>query len=595
VARKNLIISAKKKQAFALFQAKQWEEAKSLYTRICQLDPMDAEAWFILGTIHGQRGAFAEAETCFLRALENQPRRPEIHYNLGKALASQGHQDRALESFREAIRLKPDFAAAYTNAGTLCQAEGKLEEALAYYTAAVHLSPELAEAQYNLANLLMEKGFYAESALHYRNALRIRADFQGAEVNLGYVLMLAGQHDEAMTSFLKVLSVDAGNVKAITGVARIEAARGDFKQAYARLQPFLDTDSPDIGVAVAFAILCSPLGRCDEAISLLERALGRDASSTDNRNLLARAHFELGRLYDMKSDFDIAFKHVQIGNALKLRIQPCNIREHLQYMQALVESYNAGFMAHAPRAQTVSRRPVFIVGMPRSGTTLVEQILASHPGVFGAGELPAMNNIVSGLPGMLASQAPYPRCVSEISQGHVDGLAQSYLAHLAALSPDAIRVIDKMPHNFLHLGLINLLFPEACVIHCVRDPMDTCLSCYFQSFGPGLCFTSDLESLGAYYRQYQRLMDHWAAVLDIAMMEVRYEELIFDQEGTSRAMLGFCGLEWDERCLRFYDTKRMVNTASYDQVRTPLYRQSIGRWKNYESYLSPLKDSLTYG
>jgi tetratricopeptide (TPR) repeat protein len=594
VVKKNILIGAKKKEAFALFQSSQWVQAKLLYSQICKLDPMDAEAWFFLGMINGQMGALAEAETCFLRSVENQPNRPEIHYNLARTLESQGYLDRALESYRVAIRLKSDFAAAYTNAGSLCQAQGKLDDALEYQRAAVRLSPELAEAHYNLGNVLKEKGHYAESALHYRNALRIREDFVEAELNLGSVLIYTGQHDNAMESFLKVLSLDPGNVNAVANMARCDAARGDFKAARARLQPFLNTDNPDIGVAVEFAALCRSAEKCDEPIALLERALSRDVSSLGNRDLFARGQFELGRLYDLKNDFERAFKHVQTGNMLQLQIHRCNIQEHIKQVDALIESYNPELMARAPRTRIASQRPVFIVGMPRSGTSLVEQILASHPAVFGAGELSVMKNIASDLPAILASQAPYPRCLSELRQGHVDKMAQRYLAHIEALSLDAIRVIDKMPSNFLELGLINLLFPEAYVIHCVREPLDTCLSCYFQSFGPGLSFTSDLSSLGTYYRQYQRLMDHWNKVLDIALMEVRYEELIADQEGISRALLAFCGLEWDERCLRFYDTERIVNTASNNQVRRPLYKQSMDRWKNYEAYLTPLKEALNY-
>ena len=203
-----------------------------------------------------------------------------------------------------------------------------------------------------------------------------------------------------------------------------------------------------------------------------------------------------------------------------------------------------------------------------------------------------ITRIVTDLPSTLGGQASYPTCLSALTQIQCDHLAQGYLEHLASLSPDAERVTDKMPNNFLHLGLINLLFPEARVIHCVREPRDTCLSCYFQNFGPGLSFSHDLASLGAYYRQYQRLMRHWASVLDIAMMEVGYEELVADQEGVSREMIEFCGLDWDERCLRFHDAKRVVVTASYDQVRQPLYQQSVERWRNYERHLSPLIEAL---
>ena len=248
-----------------------------------------------------------------------------------------------------------------------------------------------------------------------------------------------------------------------------------------------------------------------------------------------------------------------------------------------------------PRSANRSKLPVFIVGMPRSGTSLVEQILASHPQVCGAGELEDAHGMTVTLATMLGGKIAYPACLTSAKRRHLDELAQRYLAKLSKFSRTAMRVTDKMPHNFMALGLIELLFPGAHIIHCKRDPVDTCLSIYGLEFNTNHPYADNLEHLGAYYLEYLRLMEHWKTVLSVPILEVQYEELVADQEGVSRQMVEFCGLPWDVRCLNFHQAERVVTTHSYDQVRRPIYKQSVARWKNYESHLAPLIAALSQG
>jgi hypothetical protein len=227
--------------------------------------------------------------------------------------------------------------------------------------------------------------------------------------------------------------------------------------------------------------------------------------------------------------------------------------------------------------------------MPRSGTTLVEQILASHPNVFGAGELNLIPQLAADLPGLLRSSLNYPRCLDRLDAARAGEIARRHVDRLRDLGGSASRVVDKMTINFLHLGLIAVLFPEARVIHCRRDPRDICLSCFFHNFAsPGLNFTFSLQDLGFYYQQYERLMDHWRQVLPLPIFEIQYEELVSAPEQWTRALLDFCGLAWDDRCLAFHQTERQVKTASALQVRQPMYTRSVGRWKPYEIQLQPL-------
>ncbi|MEJ2566699.1 MAG: sulfotransferase [Gammaproteobacteria bacterium] len=656
----NPLTASEKKQAFALFQENRFQDAKSRYERICELDPADAEAWFFLGIANGQLGDLAQAEACLRRAADLEPFRPEIHLNLGNILNQLEKYSEAEASYRDALRLAPQMAFAHANLATALQKQGRLDEALIEHQATVRLAPALPEAHFNLGNLQKELGQlpeaeaayrealrlnpnlaeahdglgsvlrrqkrYKESLRAHREAVRLKPDFAVAYFNLGgllenlgwfpnaqsayaeairlkpdYIIALLkqatlftnfGPWEQAAEYYRHVLSLDPENVEAKIGEAALLEKMGEFERAYEHVRPFLDEERLNADAVTVFATICRPLKRCDEAVRLLERIIERDGETLED-STLAALHFELGRLYDARDEFDRAFRHYARGNEIHGKGSLFDPQQKVSDTDALIKTYNADFMAKAPRATTGSRRPVFIVGMPRSGTSLVEHILASHPAVFGGGELDTLDLLVHSLPAKVGSgKISYPGCMSAAGQEEIEQMARDYLEHLATLSEDAERVTDKMPGNFVHLGMINLLFPEARVIHCVRNPLDTCLSCYFQNFEYRHSYSQDLAALGVFFREYQRLMEYWKSVLDIAFMEVRYEDMVADQERVSRELVAFCGLEWDEQCLRFYETKRAVGTASHDQVRRPIYHRSIGRWKNYESYLGPLRASL---
>jgi tetratricopeptide (TPR) repeat protein len=625
MAKTNLITRSKKKQALAHLQAGRLDDAKSLYAQVSQMAPLDVETWFMLGIVNQQLDAIADAETCFRRAAGIEPMRPEIHFNIAKSLEAQGKLSEAIDSYRNVLRIKPDFADAHNNLGTLLYGLNHLEEAAAHYEKALRLKPDAmiyfnlgnvylrhmklkqaydsyqqarfldpahAETHSNLGSTLRRMGHQEAALASYREALRLKPDYVEAYGNVGSILIELGQLDEALASFRRALQFDPGFIKARVGEVRVCERQGDYKQAYAHLQPLLDAGEENTDVALVFASLCRHVQRCDDAIAMLERLLERQAPPLDNTERLL-LHFELGRLLDAADQYDRAFHHYRQANDLKGRT--FSPEAYARYIDDLIAVYSADFMARAPRASNTSTRPLFIVGMPRSGTSLVEQILASHPQVAAGGELDDLNRLTDALPATLGTSLPYPQCLTALTVADCDRFSQAYLDHLEAISPDALRVTDKMPSNFQHLGLIALLFPAARIIHCVRDPLDTCLSCYFQHFASLHPYAYDLGHLGSYYHHYQRLMQHWRSVIKLPMMEVRYEDLVADQEGVSRALVDFADLPWDERCLRFHETKRVVATASYDQVRQPLYQRSVGRWRHYQRFLEPLTHTLNSG
>jgi hypothetical protein len=290
--------------------------------------------------------------------------------------------------------------------------------------------------------------------------------------------------------------------------------------------------------------------------------------------------------------YDDAFRHLADANRLCDAESGASSQAHIDHIDRLISVFTADLLRRQTLTDQQSEVPIFIVGMPRSGTSLVEQIIASHPQVFGAGEVGYMQAISRNLNSQAVPPARYPDCLPFLSAEQLRNASAWYLARLTERAGDAVRITDKLPSSYLRLGLIALLFPRARIIHCHRDPLDTCLSCFFQNFGRNQPLCADLRKLGTVYRQYERLMAHWRRVLHIPTLEVRYEDLVKNQEPESRRLIDFCGLPWDDRCLAFHRTQRAVNTASFWQVRQPIYISSIGRWRHYERHLTPLKEAL---
>jgi hypothetical protein len=304
------------------------------------------------------------------------------------------------------------------------------------------------------------------------------------------------------------------------------------------------------------------------------------------------AHFALGKVYDRAGEYATAFDHYRTANDLKAEVVSYDRAAAERFVDQIIATCNEAFFERFAGIGNPSDRPIFIVGMPRSGTTLTEQILASHPRVAAGGELSEISQLVRRLAQRRGRPTPIGQTLQLLAPDDGEALGGLYLRALAEIDTEADRVTDKMPGNFNHLGLMAVLFPQASFIHCRRHPLDTCLSCYFQNFTNGQFFSYRLEDLGHSYRQYRRLIDHWQRVLPQPLQEARYEDVVEDLPARARELVAHCDLEWDERCLAFHRTERVVQTASKLQVRQPIYRSSLARWQRYEPFLGPLKESL---
>ncbi|HFD80755.1 MAG TPA: sulfotransferase family protein [Gammaproteobacteria bacterium] len=563
------------------------EDALPFYRDACAAEPADARLHLLLGCALRDLGRAREAVDSLTESVRLDPSNADAHFHRGLALQETGSLQEAGQSLDEAVRLYPDYAPYLLARAKLYQLSGNAHQALKLYQEATRFEPGNGNAWYERASLLYELGQLDEAVDSYRRAVQCQPRLARGHVGLAAALIALGRPAEAAASCAEVLRRHPGHADASALAAQVALRKGDRQEAYELLRPLLEQGVRSENVVMAFANVSRDVGRVGEAISLLEGILA-DSGGQNNESRV-NLHFSLGRLYDGEQDYERAFHHFQQGNRLKgVSFSP---EQHLMEVDAFVELNSWYFLNNLPRASIHSELPVFVIGMPRSGTTLVEQVLSSHPAVHGAGELTDMGELVEGLPRMLGTGKTFPHCLSLLTTEHLDRLARTYLGRLQALAPGAERVTDKML-GFMYLGLIDRMLPGARIIHCRRDPLDTCLSGYFQDFTSSHDYAYDLYNLGAYYRGYEKIMQNWKSILGIPMMEVRYEDMVADQEKVSRSLIEFCGLEWDDRCLRFHENERFVGTASFDQVRRPIYRSSVQRWKNYEPFLGPLRAGL---
>jgi Flp pilus assembly protein TadD len=616
--------------AMRLHQAGRLGEAEAAYRGLLQEQPAHADALHWLGVVAHQSGRHEEAIDLIRSALaaggENaighsnlagaylalgrvseavaecreavrlQPDNPENHNNLGVALRRLGKLDEAARCFREAIRLAPHHADARSNLGGVLQRQGKLSEAMTLLEETVRHFPGHARAHCNLGSALIEMGYHDVALHHLREAVRLRPNFTEAMNLLGVAMRDVGQNEEAMHWFREVLRLDPRHATARNTLAHTLETMGRIPEAIAELEEGLRIDPEDVKALSGLAryVATGDYRFRDEQIPLLEKRAARDDLPAPD---VCQLHMALAWAFDRRGDHERAFSHCRRSKELRKeedrqRGEVFDPEGHRRYINRTIGTFTPKWFARVRSFGHESDRPIFIVGMMRSGTTLVEQILASHPDVVGAGELRDIERLFLTLPGRLGLNVDPLEALGLLDAGTARRLAEEYLHVLGQHGGTARRVVDKLPFNFLRLGFIAMLFPRAKIIHCRRDPVDTCLSCYFQNFDSPIPFTLDLRHVGVYYREYERLMEHWRRVLPLPIFELHYEELTERQEEVSRKMVEFCGLKWDERCLRFNETQRVVQTASALQVRQAMYRTSLGKWKRYEAYIQPLLEEL---
>lgn len=569
-------------------------KARDIANAILKTNPKSANAYHILGSAQQCLNDYQSAIKSYKTAISLDNTQAETYYFLANLYKILGEFNPAIDAYRSAINLTPQFVEALNNLGALLTRIHQLKEAYEVLTKADSLRPYSEHILCNIGELFLADNKIQDAEVYANKALQINPYFFDAHRLLGNVYTKKGEYGNAIESFNTALSLDPDDTNIIGSIAGLLEKRGEFDEALNLLEPVISDDNPDPTVLLSFSAISRNNDRQKEAISLIETSINE--SYIDD---IARINLytELGKQYDSLENYTKSFENYTNANKIERRINSefLNRRSdgltEVDDISKLYKKYSHEFWHNYVKSGNTSNRPIFIVGLPRSGTTLTEQILASHPDVYGAGELPDIAQLANTL-SFDASKKQFSGDIPDLSQDTLLAASKKYINKLESFSNTASRVVNKMPTDFWHIGLISLLFPNAYIINMIRDPRDICLSMYFQRFGSHMTFTTDLEELAEYYLSYKAIMQYWHKSLDIKILDVVYEDLVSEQELITRRIIDFCDLDWNDDCLNFHKTKRDVNTPSYDQVRKPMYKKSVARWKNYEEFLKPLLDKL---
>jgi tetratricopeptide (TPR) repeat protein len=599
-------------------------EALASFDQALAADPRNSDALNNRANALIDLGRAEEALKDYDRALSIKPGCAKALNNRGNALLDLKLPDEALASYDAALALNPHSAEALSNRGNALRALKRGEEAVASYKAALALAPGNGVAHNNLGSALIDLGRLADALTSFDAALALKPDYVQALCNRAVALLKLKRAPEALASCEAALALDAACVEAhigrgdaLAGLGREEEALDSYEKAIS-LRPSdalahnnkglalfqlgrFERGEAEIETAIELApenlqftynLALSKQFRAGDPTLRAMESVARESSALDAKQRI-NLHFALGKAFADVKDWARSFHHLTQGNAAKRKETDYDEAQALGLLGRTGSIYTRELMRRGDGCGGASPGPIFIVGMPRSGSTLVEQIVACHGAVHSLGETNDFDLAVAELGGAPGEAVTRPEAVLEMTAGDFRRLGANYLGRASSGAPQASRVVNKMLENFRLLGLILLALPGARILHARRDPVDTCLSCYSTLFVENLPYAYDLTELGRYWRAYDELMETWRGVLPRGvMLEVWYEDVVADLEGETRRILAHCGLDWDSRCLDFHRAERSVRTASFAQVRRPLYRSSVGRWRNYEACLGPLLEAL---
>lgn len=556
-------------------------ESEAVLREILKADANQPDALNALAAIAGNVGKLDVAIALQERAVAVRPNAPLYRSNLGELYRRAGRNTEAIEQGERAVALKADFAAGRNTLGVAYEHSGDLAAALACYDAAVSLKPEYADAHANRGRTLRTLGRLEESEAALRRALQFAPERADVANELGLMLSAAGRQHDAV-EFLKRAAQRSGYADVWNNFGTALKEVGRFDEALAAFERAFALDPQSAASLLGLSDVKTFRDGADAHLKQMERLAPNLAALPPQQRVYL--HFALAKAYDDLGRTDEAFAQLKAGNWLKRESEFYDEAAALGLFERVKRVFDADFVAR-PRGGAEEKTPIFVIGMPRSGTTLIEQIISSHSDVGAAGEISAMNKVVRSLGG-------FPEGVRALEGDSFGRAGADYLRVLQSFAPNAGRITDKTPSNMHLIGLIQLALPNATIVHVRRDPVDTCFSCYSKLFTREMGQTYDLGALGRYYRAYDDLMRHWDDVLPGRVLGVQYEDVVADTEMQARRLMDHCGLAWDERVLAFHENARAVSTASAAQVRQPIYATSVARWRRYEAHLGPLLEAL---
>jgi len=621
MVKKTALNRVKEMKLVKMLKSGDLHKSERLLVQMCNKNPDDTKLLLQLASVYGQMGNFIKVVEYANKVLVLDTKNTMALSYLGNVYTTQGKHNEAIQYYKQSLEVSPSNPAVLYNLAILYWIKKDLKSTLNVLNMVLSLAPEHKLALRGLAKLYSDQGYTKKSIENYVKLVNI--DPENLELLMEYSQILAheGRFDKAISVYKKCLSLAKNTVPIYIALAEIFVIKGDIDnvkkyadlalkqnpasieaksayinalyrdgqvdKAYETIATLIKDAATTPELLNVYSYVCKHFDKCNEVIKLLESSLKR-AGLTLHQN--AALNFDLGRLYDRQADYVSAFKYYK--NANDLFNTRFDVDSLAAFTDSVIEVYSKNNIKNLPSSNNNTDVPIFVVGMPRSGTSLVEQILSSHPHISGAGELSEIGDFARQyIPDELKHQS-YPLFASGLSSEELNMLAEEYLNKLHIYADESTYITDKMPQNYLYLGLIRQLFPNAKVIHCVRSPLDTVLSIYFQYFSTSHTYSFDLQNIAHNYKQYQRLMKHWIEVLGLPILDVSYVDLVNQFEDTCRKAIDFLNLEWDESCLTFYRSNRQVTTASFDQVRSPIYKSSLERWKHYEDFMGPVKNIL---
>lgn len=575
----------------AYYDCKQFDKAEASQRRALELDAGMSRALNNLGSIMREKEQPKEAITCYRRACTADPKYLEPLNNLGSVLITEERYDESVQVLAKALSMNPRYADAHCNIGFALKGKDQNDQALKHFQNALKLRPSYPEAYLGLGNIHQQQQRH-DLAMHaYRKTIELAPDNANAFTALASLYTELEEDVLAVEQFEKALELEPTMSAALLGLGNIRMELGDMEGAEGYFQKALDCAKPDDPGPRFYLTQLRKVQKDSEQLQALLKMNETIGEMSEQKQITI--NYALGKSFDDLGEKERAIQHFLAGAELKRKKINFDPNAQEKTFDEVLAALDEQAIKKLKGGGNDSELPIFVLGMPRSGTTLTEQIIASHPDVHGAGELRNLFNLAYRPLKADDKDVLFPFNLQHLGPDVIGQWAEEYVQQLQARAPDAARITDKMPGNYLLTGLIHLMLPKAKIIHVRRNPVDTCLSCFTRLFQHGQEHTYDLVELGRYYRGYLKVMEHWRKVLPKgAFYEVHYEDLVANTEAEAKKLLNYCGLKWDDTCLDFHNNKRKVRTASVTQVRQPIYSTSVDRWLPYKDALAPLLETL---